>query len=66
MKEKNRNASERALRDDLRMLPDLNRDIVANTGGVPNSNNPIPVDVLGSYTGIPIDGDDPVQDADDL
>ncbi|MDD6219945.1 MAG: hypothetical protein PUB85_03015 [Clostridia bacterium] len=26
----------------------------------------IPIDVLGSYTGTPLDGEIPVQDADDL
>ena len=26
----------------------------------------IAADVLGSYTGVPVDGDEPVQDADDL
>ena len=35
--------------------------------GVANTIDLIPVDPLGSYTGIPLDGDDkPVQDADDL
>jgi len=32
----------------------------------PNEDNHIQSDVLGSYTGMSYDGDEPVQDADDL
>ncbi len=31
-----------------------------------NSKDDIPTDVLGSYSGTPLDGTEPVQDADDL
>lgn len=31
-----------------------------------NNKEGIPSDVLGSYTGVPEDGEEPIQDADDL
>ncbi len=32
----------------------------------PDNSNDINSDVLGSYTGVPDDGEEPIQDADDL
>lgn len=32
----------------------------------PSERSSIPIDVQGSYTGVPMDGGRPIQDADDL
>ena len=45
---------------------DKNRSIDTNLRQSSDCTNAIKSDVLGSYTGICVDGEAPVQDADDL
>lgn len=60
MKKENKKLSERAVKKINRKAEEI-ADIWSG-----DTNEEIPSDVLGSYTGNPIDTDRPIQDADDL
>ncbi len=45
------------------LIPESVENIINTT---PSFDGEILSDVFGSYTGVPFDGDEPVQDADDL
>lgn len=48
------------------MVRPVKRHVSHSSEAERSRNRYIPSDVLGSYTGVPLDGDRPVQDADDL